>query len=76
MNDVRNWASAAVVGGLILLAPVIAFAVVVGVEMLGDLMARGGPTAIWPAVAGALAWALFRKFGGQPDTSRLTSEGA
>jgi hypothetical protein len=76
MNNVRNWASAAVVAGLILLAPIIAFVVVVMAEMLGDLMARAGPTAIWPAVAGAMAWVLLRKFGGQPQTSRLRSEGA
>jgi hypothetical protein len=60
MNNIRNWASA----------------VVVTVEMLGDLMARAGATVIWPAVAGAMAWVLLRKFGGQPDTSGLTSEGA
>jgi hypothetical protein len=66
MNNVRNWASAAVVAGLILLAPIIAFTLVVTVEMLGDLMARAGPTAIWPTVAGAMAWVLLRKFGGSP----------
>ena len=76
MNNVRNWASAAVVGALFLLAPIIAFVVVVMAEMLGDLVARAGPTVIWPAVAGAMAWALFRKFGGQPHTSRLGSEEA
>jgi hypothetical protein len=74
MSDIRNWASAAAVAGLILLAPIIAFALVVTAEMLGDLMARAGATAIWPAVAGVLAWALLRKFGGQP--TRLRSEGA
>ena len=76
MSNIRNWASAAVVGALILLAPIIAFAMVVTVEMLGDLMARAGPTAIWPAVAGTMAWVLLRKFGGRPKTSRLGSEGA
>jgi hypothetical protein len=76
MSNVRNWASAAVVAGLILLAPVTAFVVVVMAEMLGDLVARAGPTVIWPAVAGAMAWALLRKFGGQTQTSRSGSEGA
>ena len=76
MNNVQNWASAAVVGALILLAPIIAFAVVVMAEMLGDLMARAGPTVIWPAVAGAMGWVLLRKFGGQTQTSGLWSEGA
>ena len=73
MSNGRNWASAAVVGGLSLLAPVIAFVLVVTVEMLGDLMAQAGTTAIWPAVAGAMAWVLLRKFGGQLHTSRLRS---
>jgi hypothetical protein len=76
VSNVRNWASAAVVAGLILLAPIIAFVVVVTAEMLGDVMARAGSTAIWPVLAVSMAWVLLRKFGGQPDTSRLRSEGA
>jgi len=40
--------------------------VLVTIEMLGDWMARAGATAIWPAVAGAMAWVLLRKFGGSP----------
>jgi hypothetical protein len=76
MSNFRDWASAAVIAALILLAPIIAFAVVVAAEMLGDLAARAGPNAIWPAVAGAMAWVLLRKFGGQPHTARLGSEGA
>ena len=66
MSNVRNWASAAVVAGLILLAPIIAFALVVTVEMLADLMARAGANAIWPVVAGGMAWVLLRKFEGRP----------
>jgi hypothetical protein len=62
----RNWASVAVVAGRILLAPIIAFIVLVTIEMLGDWMARAGATAIWPAVAGAMASVLLRKFGGSP----------
>ena len=76
MSNVGNWTSAAVVAALILLAPIIAFAVVVMAEMLGDLVARAGAPAIWPVVAGAMAWVLLRKFGGQPGTYRLRSEGA
>jgi hypothetical protein len=45
-------------------------------EMLGDLAARAGAPAIWPVVAGAMAWVLLRKFGGQTQTSRLGSEEA
>ena len=73
MSNVRNWASSFIVAALILFAPVIAFVLVVTVEMLGDLMAQAGTTAIWPAVAGAMAWVLLRKFGGQLPTSRLRS---
>ena len=76
MSNVRNWASTAVVAGLILLAPIIAFVLVITAEMLGDVMARAGATAIWPVLAGGVTWVLLRKFGGQPDTSRLTSGGA
>jgi hypothetical protein len=76
MTNVRNWASAAVVASLVLLAPIIAFVAVITVEMLGDVMVRAGANAIWPVVAGGMAWVLLRKFGGQPDTSRLRSEGA
>jgi hypothetical protein len=76
MSNVRNWASAAVVAGLILLAPIIAFVVVVTAEMLGDVLARAGATAIWPVLTVGMAWVLLRKFGGQPDTFRLRSEGA
>jgi hypothetical protein len=76
MSNVRNWASTAVVASLILLAPIIAFAVVITVEMLGDVVARAGATAIWPVLAVGMAWVLSRKFGGQPDTSRLRSGGA
>ena len=52
-----------------MLAPIIAFIVLVTIEMLGDWMARAGATAIWPAVAGAMAWVLLRKFGGSPYIS-------
>ena len=65
MDNVRNWASAVLVAGLVLLAPIVAFVVVITVEMLGDLVARAGAPAIWPVVAGAMAWVLLRKFGGQ-----------
>ena len=76
MSNVRNWASGMVLAVLILLAPIIAFVAVVTVEMLGDVMARAGTTAIWPILAVGMAWVLLRKFGGQPDTSQLRSEGA
>jgi hypothetical protein len=76
MTNVRNWASVTVVAALILLAPIIGFAVVVTAEMLTDLLAKLGPPVVWPLAAAALGWVLLRKFGGQPQTSRLKSEEA
>ena len=76
MSDVRNWASGFIVAALVLLAPIIAFVVVVAAEMLTDALARLGPPVVWPLVAAALGWVLLRKYGWQPQTSRLRSEGA
>ena len=54
MSNVRNWTSSFIVAALILLAPVIAFVVVVAAEVLTDLVAkvaapRFGPSslALW-----------------------------
>jgi hypothetical protein len=76
MRDLRNWASALATAAVILLAPIIGFAMLVTGEMLTDLLAKLGPPVVWPAVAAALGWVLLRKFGGQTQTSRLRSEGA
>jgi hypothetical protein len=76
MRDFRNWASALAAAALILLAPIIGFAVFVTGEMLTDLLAKLGPPVVWPVAAAALGWVLFRKFGGQIQTSRLRAEGA
>jgi hypothetical protein len=75
-SNVRNWALGLLLAALILSAPVIAFVMVVTVEMLTDLMAKMGATAVWPVAAGAVGWVLLRKYGWQPWTSRLRSEGA
>jgi hypothetical protein len=58
---------------LILLAPIIGFAVVVAAEMLTDLLARLGAPVVWPVAAAALGWVLLRKFGWQARTSALRS---
>jgi hypothetical protein len=76
MSNLRNWASGVLVAALILLGPILAFVVVIAAEMLADLVTRAGATVIWPAVAGAMAWVLLRKFGGQPHRPHLRSEGA
>ena len=55
MSNVRNWASSFIVAALVLLAPIIGFAVVVAAEMLTDLVIEGGraprfgpsPLALW-----------------------------
>ena len=76
MRDLRNWASSLAAAALILFAPIIGFALVVIVEMLTDLMAKMGATAVWPVAAAAVGWVPLRKYGWQPWTSRLRSEGA
>jgi hypothetical protein len=76
MSNVRNWASGLLLGALILLAPIIGFAVVVAAEMLTDLLARLGAPTVWPIAAGVTGWALLRRYGWQPRTSLLRSGGA
>jgi hypothetical protein len=76
MSNVRHWASAMVIAGLLVLAPIMGLVAIVTVEMLGDLVRHAGATAIWPVIAGAMAWVLLRKFAGQSHTPRLRSEGA
>jgi len=63
MSNVQNWATGAVTGTLILLAPIIACVMIVTMELLIDVITQVGSTIIWLAVAGAMAWVLLRKFG-------------
>ena len=74
MSSVRNWASGFIMTALIILAPIVAFIVVITAEMLTDLVTRAGATAVWPVAAGVTGWVLLRKLGGQPRTSQLRSE--
>jgi hypothetical protein len=76
MSNVRNWASGLVIAALILFGPIIAFVMVITVEMLTDLVMEVGATAIWPVAAAAMGWVLLRKYAGQLHTSQLRSEGA
>jgi hypothetical protein len=76
MGNVRNWGPAVLAAAVILLGPVIAFVIFLTVEMLTDLVTKVGATAVWPVAAGVMGWVLLRKYGGQPHTSQLTSEGA
>jgi len=73
MNNFRNWASGLGMATLILLAPVIGFAVVLTAEMLTDLLAKLGAPVVWPVAAAAMGWGLLRKYGWQPRSSQLRS---
>ena len=75
MSNVRNWASGFAVAVLILLAPIIGFAVVVAAEMLTDLVAKVGAPVLWPVAAAAVGLVLLRKYGWQVRTSQLGSPG-
>ena len=55
---------------------ILAGCVVVAAEMLIDLLAKAGATAVWTVAAGAMGWVLLRKYGWQSHTFRLRSEGA
>ena len=61
---------------LILSAPIIAFVMVITVEMLTDLVTKVGATAVWPVAAGAMGWVLLREYTGQPHPRQLRSEEA
>jgi hypothetical protein len=56
---------------LILLGPIIAFEMVVTVEMLTDLVMKVGASAVLPVAGAALGWGLLRKHGGQARTSSM-----
>lgn len=76
MSNVRNWAFGLFMAALILCGPIIAFVMVIAMEMLTDLMTEVGATVVWPVAAGAVGWVLLRKYGGQPHTPQLRLEGA
>ena len=61
---------------VILLAPVIGFAVVVAGEMLIDVLVRLGPPVVLPVAAAVVGWVLLRKYRWHASPSRLGQEGA
>ena len=75
MSNIRNWASGLVLTVVILLAPIIGFAVVVVAEMVTDALARLGSPVLWPVAAGAMGLVLLRKYGWLPRISQLGSGG-
>jgi hypothetical protein len=76
MSNVWIWAFGLAMAALILSAPIIAFVMVITVEMLTDLVTKVGATAVWPVAAGAMGWVLLRKYTGQPHPRQLRSEEA
>ena len=76
MSNVRNWARGLLLAALILSAPVIAFVMVVTVEMLTDALAGLGAPVVWVVAAAAVGWGLLHKYGWQPRSPQLRSEGA
>ena len=51
----------------VLLSPMLAFLIAIGVEILIDfLMAAGVPVLLTGAVAGAIGWSLFHKLSSRP----------
>jgi hypothetical protein len=76
MSNVWIWAFGLAMAALILSAPIIAFVMVITVEMLTDVVTKVGATAVWPVAAGAMGWVLLRKYTGQPHPRQLRSEEA
>jgi hypothetical protein len=58
MSSVRNWAARSVIAAAVLLSPVLAFLMVIAVEMLIDLLGEEvGPLTLLDLVAaGAVVW--------------------
>jgi hypothetical protein len=75
MNVVRNWAAGSAIAALVLLSPVIAFLMVLAAETLIDLLMEAGTAADCTIAAGAIGWALFRKYGAPPETPQPGAEG-
>jgi hypothetical protein len=75
MNGVRNWAAGLAIAVLILLSPVIAFLMAIAVEMQIDLLVEAGTAADCTIAAGAIGWALFRKYGARPEAPQSGAQG-
>jgi hypothetical protein len=75
MSSVRNWAVGSVIAALILFSPVIAFLMVIVAEMQIDLLMEAGTAADCTIAAGAIGWALFRKYGARSEAPQLGAEG-
>ena len=75
MSIVRNWAGGLAIAALILLSPIVAFLIVIMAEIQIDLLIEAGTAADCTIAAGAIGWALFRKYGAQTEAPQMGVEG-
>ncbi|HEX4185524.1 MAG TPA: hypothetical protein VHY78_06665 [Stellaceae bacterium] len=69
MSPLPTW-QLSIITVAILLSPVLALLIAIGVEILIDfLMAAGVPVLLSGIVAGAIGWSLFRKLWVRPQLS-------
>ena len=66
MSSIRNWAAVSATAALILLAPVIAFLMVITAEVLIDFVMEARVAAVCIAAAGAISWFLFPRRSRRP----------
>jgi hypothetical protein len=82
MGRVRDWIVASVIAGLILLSPVVAFLIIISVEVLIDCLMEAGTTAVCDIAAAGIGWVLYRRISRhpsvapQPGTEPVYDEGA
>jgi hypothetical protein len=76
MSSVRNWAAGSAIAALILFSPIVAFLMVIVAEIQIDLLMEAGATADCTIAAGAIGWALWRKYGAQLEARQSGAEGA
>jgi hypothetical protein len=62
MSSVRKWAVGSVIAALILFSPIVAFLMLMVLEIQLDLLMEAGMAADCTIAAGAIGWVLYRKF--------------
>jgi len=75
MSNFRNWAFGATIMALILLGPIIAFLILIGAEMLADVLTLAGAPAVGAMAAGVIGWVLVLKYRPQARGLPLGAEG-
>ena len=66
MSSIRNWAAGSAIAALMLLAPVIAFLIVITAELLIDFVMEARVAAVCIITAGAISWFLFPRRSQRP----------